>query len=111
MLRGGFVEVPPPVVAPTDQFAETLGLLQGLRAEKKSYRFRCANCSTMQQSGSWLVWVPDSVMKNDDAEEVIEQCRQSAYNGSGSGWCLPCAKGLGKSPLRVRIKHILFGWR
>jgi hypothetical protein len=36
-----FTEVPPPAVATIDDIADTLGLVDGLRADKSSSPFRC----------------------------------------------------------------------
>lgn len=88
----GWFQVPPPAIAPIDQSAEELLLVPGLRAERRSSQFRCASCDKMSPNGSWLVWVPDSVRKGDPAWSVSESCRQGAFNGSGSGWCLKCAQ-------------------
>lgn len=100
-----FVEVPPPKVVPVDQFSETMGLLPGLKAEKGHEGYRCANCGVYQK-GPWMVWVPDSVRPSDSAEAISDQCRRNAYNGCGSGWCLKCAKALGK-PVRSLARSIL----
>lgn len=88
---GCFVQAPPPKKAPVQDIAETLGLCAGLRAERRSDQWRCANCSKMQPVNSWLVWVPDSVRCGDEEWAVVEECRRNAYNGHNSGWCLKCA--------------------
>jgi hypothetical protein len=92
-----FVKVPPPKTVPVDDLARNLGLLPGLRAEQHNSLFRCSSCNNMQvEPEQIMVWVPDSVMRHDSAEAIAEICRRSAFNGSSSGWCLTCAKKLGK---------------
>lgn len=92
-----FEEVPPPKTVPVQERAKSLGLLDGLRAEENQRGgWRCAECNTYQKDGAVLVWVPDSVRRSDRADEIKDQCRRSAYNGAGSGWCLSCARALGK---------------
>lgn len=96
---GSFVPVPPPDAAPVQDLADTLGLAPGLRVEEDWGQFRCACCKRMQPRGSYLVWVPDGVERGDPAWSVTEECRRSAFNGSGSGWCLGCAKRIGETEI------------
>jgi hypothetical protein len=96
-----FEQVEPPSTAPLDDNAEDLLLLPGLRAEPRDRQFRCAACSRMQPTGSWLVWVPDGVRKTDPAWSVTEACRLSAFNGHGSGWCLKCAQSFCRPSLNL----------
>jgi hypothetical protein len=110
-MKYRFEEVPPPKDVPVHQIAETLGLLPGLRADRSMSNFRCSNCSTYQMTGSWLVWVPDGVMSADSAEVIAEQCRQNAYNGHHSGWCIECAKKLGKNALAPAVAPIKSWWQ
>ena len=99
-----FEEVPPPSKVPVQQEAERLGLLPGLRVDSdRAGGWRCAHCGTYQLNGAQLVWVPDSVNYADSAEAIREICRRSAYNGCGSGWCLSCAKKLGRRSILNRI--------
>ena len=101
-MKFTMTEVPPPKEVPVHQIAETIGLLPGLTAHKDSGGWRCDNCGRMQAGKSvWIVWVPDGVSITDSAENISEACRQSAYNGSGSGWCLKCAKALGHPTMSV----------
>jgi len=98
-MHGGsfsFQEVPPPTKVPVQEAAKAAGLLDGLRLDDSCGSYRCAHCNHYDTSGK-LVWVPDSVEFADSTADVIEQCRRSAYNGRGSGWCLSCAKKLGKN--------------
>lgn len=98
-MEFGFVQVPPPLETPVQNEARALGLVDGLRVDNALGSYRCSNCGRMDKSGK-LVWVPDSVKRVDSAEDIKELCRLSAYNGSGSGWCLSCAKKLGKTFLQ-----------
>src|SRR4051812_25106999 len=105
-----FTEVPPPKEVPVQQEAENLGLLAGLRVDDRSSGgWRCSNCSEYQKDGAKLIWVPDSVNYADSAEAIKDICRRSAYNGCGSGWCLSCAKQLGKPSVIGALKKV-FGW-
>lgn len=90
-----FKMCPPPKEAPVDPTATKLGLVAGLRAELTPSMYRCDQCNEMVPSGSWQVWVPDSVRRNDPAWAVTEAVRLNSYNGSFSAWCLPCGKKLG----------------
>lgn len=90
------VPVPPPSKSPFDEKANSLGLVRGLRAQKSRDQYRCFACSQMQKPDSWLVWVPDAVRLGDPAWSVSEFARQSAFNGTSSGWCLKCAQTLGR---------------
>lgn len=83
--------VPPPDKAPVHQVAETLGLCDGLRVERKQRQYRCGCCYRMQQPGSWQVWVPDGTQLGDPAWSVTERAREFAYNGEWTAWCLQCA--------------------
>lgn len=91
------VPAPAPAAAPVQGAAENLGLCRGLRAERNN-QFRCDACGRMRPNGSWLVWVPDSVRKNDPDWSVTEASRLNAFNGHLSGWCLACAKSLSPRP-------------
>lgn len=90
-------EVPPPKTAPVQDRARELGLPDGLKVEtpRDSRQWRCCSCSRMQRPNSEQVWVPDGVLPGDPAWSVTETCRQNAYNGNYSAWCLKCAKSLG----------------
>ena len=67
-------EVPSPNEVPVDQISETLGLLPGLKAEKRGGGWRCAHCGNYQKDDQgWLVWVPDSVRASDSAEAISDQ--------------------------------------
>lgn len=91
-----FREVPPPAKAPIDEVAAMHGLPNGLRVYASEGGCRCANCSTWQNPGAPMVWVPDSVQPSDSRDSVTEQARLMAFNGCSSGWCLSCAKSLGR---------------
>ena len=52
-------------------------------------------CSEMKPAGP-MVWVNDGVRLRDPGWSVYEAARQGAFNGSGSGWCVRCARKLGK---------------
>lgn len=95
---GSFQEVAPPEAAPVQDRAKELGLPDGLRveAQRRHGQWRCSNCNGMQPSGD-KIWVPDSVRVGDPAWSVTEACRQNAYNGYHSAWCVPCARRLGGS--------------
>lgn len=84
---------PPPEAAPLDPRADHLGLIAGLKAIKDG-QFRCASCRKLSERDAWLVWVPGAVRHGDSPAAVEEACRQNAFNGHTSGWCLPCAKAL-----------------
>lgn len=90
-MQFSFTEVPPPTVAPVHQIAETLGLCDGLRAERNTHQYRCGQCHQMQQNGAWGVWVPDGVRVGDPSWSVTESARRNAYNGTFTTWCLDCA--------------------
>lgn len=93
-----FEEVPPPETVPVQDRAQRLGLLDGLRAEDREGGWRCSSCNKYQTGDKTLmVWVPDNVKRTDSTEEIKDMCRRSAYNGTSSGWCVSCAKKLGKS--------------
>lgn len=97
MFTGHFVEVPPPKVAPVFPGSAEAGVLTCLRVrQREGGQWRCAQCKRMQPDGSTLVEVPDSVRLGDASWSVEEFARTGAYNGSGSGWCVPCARKLGK---------------
>lgn len=105
MSRSGkleFRQAPPPRSAIIDENAESLLLIPGLRAEPRHRHFRCASCYKMRTG--WLVWVPDGISPKDIARDVTEACRLSAFNGSGSGWCLKCAQSFSKPALRAAAK-------
>jgi hypothetical protein len=89
-----FVQVPPPKKAPVQSLAASLGLIDGLRAEKVRGDFRCVRCNNMRRN--WLVWVPDGITRRDRGWMVTEACRVSAHNGLSGGWCLACARKLGR---------------
>ena len=103
------VEVPPPQKAPVQDIAETLGLVNGLRAHRSDDQFRCAECSKMQPNGSWMVWVPDGTGRSDPAWSVEERCRQNAWNGESSGWCLACAPKAPKASVASVFEKIRNG--
>lgn len=108
MSHHQFREVAPPERAPVHQIAETLGLCDGLSAERAKSQFRCANCDQMQCAGSWQVWVPDGVRKADPLWSVTETARRRALNGSWSGWCFDCAP---KQAITVRSqKRVESAW-
>lgn len=98
-----FERVAPPAKAPIQPDAVVLGLLPGLRVEPSWCLCRCSVCHSAIGNGAPLVWVPDFVRPGDSAEVVTEACRQGAYNGESSGWCLSCADALGKPKLRVIV--------
>jgi hypothetical protein len=100
-------QTPPPKEVPVQEIAETLGLVAGLRAEKKRGGWRCGHCSEYQVGDNvWQVWVPDTVRIGDSAAAVSDQCRRYARNGDFTGWCLKCAKSLGRDPFRNSIEAI-----
>ena len=82
-------------------------LAPGLRFEKTGSAYRCAHCGKMQRADPGLVWVPDGVALGDPAWSVTEQCRRVAYNGDWSGWCLECARKLGRQSVFGRIRAAL----
>lgn len=92
-------QVPPPDTAPVFPKARDLGLADGLRVEVSNSQYRCGECWKMQPRDSLSVWVPDGVRKGDPVWSVTESCREYAYNGSFTSWCVSCAKSLsaGKS--------------
>lgn len=97
------INLVPPKAAPVDQIGETLGLCKGLRVDRADRPFRCHSCLTMEIR-STIVWVPDGLRIGDSQEVVVEICRQSAYNGCYSGWCLKCAQRLsGKSWVKTTV--------
>ena len=101
-----FSEAPPPKAAPRYPDSEALGLILGLRSEaERDGGWRCACCCAMQRNGATLVWIPDGVSIFDPPWSVTEMARQGAFNGSGSGWCLRCARLIGQ-PWRL-----LLDWR
>ena len=97
--RFTLVQAEPPTNPIIQAEAEILGLLPGLRAEYHNRAFRCASCSSMKDP-SWGAWVSDSVKKSDSREEIILWTRANAFNGTGSFWCLGCARSLGKPFLK-----------
>jgi hypothetical protein len=98
--------VDPPDHAPVHEIAETLGVVDGPRAERSDSQYRCTTCSKMQLKGSWMIWVPDGVQEGDCEESIIEAARENAYNGMFSGWCLKCAPKKARSS-----KHWYEFWR
>lgn len=92
MINGRFEMVPAPTKAPEQKEAGQLGLATGIRVEQSHHQWRCACCLQMQRPNSLAAWLPDSVQQGDPAWSVTEACRQNAYNGSFSAWCIPCAK-------------------
>jgi len=90
--------VPPPDETPVDELASCYELVEGLRMEMHPDQYRCASCKQMQPRESAIVWVPYGTRPGDPAWSVTERCRQYAYNGEWSGWCLPCAKSLSPEP-------------
>lgn len=91
-------EVPPPKTVRVDPEAEALGLVPGLRVEKiyQGGQWRCAQCSKMQPGDAGAVSVPDTVRMGDPGWSVTESVRQNSFNGSGSYWCISCAKKLSR---------------
>lgn len=61
-----------------------------LKMEIDSHSYRCGNCHVMQNGGSPMVWISDGTMMGDPLWAVTEE----NYNGSGTGWCVPCARKL-----------------
>lgn len=96
-MNEAMTKVPPPATVPVDQVADTLGLCHGLRATRTDDQYRCACCREMRPPESWIVWVPDGVLKGDPEWSVTESSRRNAYNGHHSGWCLECAKQFTKT--------------
>jgi hypothetical protein len=90
--------VSPPEKAPVQSLAASLGLVRGLRVETAHRQYRCEACSRMQPRGSYEVWVPDWTQRNDPAWAIEERCRESAYNGSWTAWCLSCAPKAPRPP-------------
>jgi hypothetical protein len=91
-----FERVPPPPEVAEQPEAKRLGLIRGLRAEKADRGpYRCAECHGWIRDGETTVLVPDSVNMGTPPDIITEMCRRNAYNGTGSFWCLPCAKRLG----------------
>lgn len=86
-----FEEVPPPPETPIQPEADALGLAPGLRVERSRSMGRCGQCREWQFENSLTVWVPDQLRMGDPVEAVTEICRQNAYNGQFSSWCLECA--------------------
>lgn len=66
-------------------------IVEGLRSEKSDHQFRCSWCQKMQPAGSWMVYVPDSVLKGDPAWSIKDTLSRTRFNGSYSGWCVACA--------------------
>ena len=104
--RMEFREVPPPSEAPVQDKAEQLGLVRGLQVDDGEYamdhQWRCGQCRRMQPIGSPQVWVPDNIRKSDPDWAVTEACRQNAFNGHATAWCLKCApKADGASPVSL----------
>lgn len=95
-LECRFVQVPPPAKAPVQPLGEVYGLPRGVRLELSHGQYRCAECGKMQRSGSPLAWVSDGTSSWDPPWSVTENERRNAYNGSGSGWCLHCARCIGR---------------
>lgn len=94
------VEVLPPAEAPVQELAASMGLIDGLRAQRTDREFCCASCFKMSVQG-WQVWVPDRVRREDAPASVTEQCRRRAFNGSFSAWCVSCAQSFAPAaPLR-----------
>lgn len=86
----------PPAEVPVDEKARSLGLVDGLRAEESERPYRCDPCNQMQPAGSVIVWVPRGVLPSDPEWSIKETGRENAFNGHWSGWCLGCAKKLGR---------------
>jgi hypothetical protein len=104
-MTAHFEQVPPPKEVPWNEIGETLGLCKGLKPEKRQDQFRCCNCLKMQHSGSWLVWVPDSVMPGDPVWSIEEAARLNSHNGSHGGWCLACAPKAKKDSVAGSIRR------
>lgn len=81
-MRFEFAQVAPPAKAPVHPIAETLGLCDGLKAERSGGQYRCAACWEMQPVNAWQVWVPDGVQRHDPAWSVEESCRLALTTGA-----------------------------
>lgn len=71
-------------------------LVEGLEESKSQNSYRCMHCNQMQPAGSSIIFVPDSVKVYDPAWSITEECNKNKWNGHFSGWCLKCARKLGK---------------
>lgn len=98
----------PPRQYPSMEEAPDFGLIEGLRPWKTDHGSRCSNCCKLQRSGSWMVWIPDSIMRHDPAWAVTQTCKENRWNGCSSGWCIPCAQSF--SPKLPKIKRTLLAW-
>lgn len=78
-------------------------LCKGLKARRSNSSYRCSSCSQMQPAGALMVWVPDSVQRGDPAWSVTDACERNALNGHSSGWCVRCARSLGRSMVSTLI--------
>ena len=97
-MKGRFEVAPPPKEAPVHAESVDHGVHPSLRVETNIFsQWRCHQCSRMQPRDSLLVWVPDGVQLRDPDWSVTEASRTSAYNGHLSGWCMPCARKLGRT--------------
>lgn len=103
-------EVLPPSVVPEDPAATALGLVRGLRLARINKSFRCGNCQDWIQDSA-LVWVPNAVKLGDKSETITEIARLESYNGNSTGWCLPCARKLGKGWIKRFISNLINPWR
>ena len=84
--------VPPPKKVLIQPLALSLNLVDGLRAEKSTYDIcKCGWCNKVIKEGGVIVWVSNSINKNDSIKVMIEKSRHSACNGAGHGICLKCA--------------------
>jgi hypothetical protein len=99
-----FTRVPAPESAPTVPGAADLDILPFLRfTDQAGTGCRCSNCRRLIHPGDKLIWVPDMVQITDSLADIQEVCRQQAFNGSSSGWCLSCARKLGKSRRQLNV--------
>ena len=110
---GGFEfrMVPPPEKAPQFTLAKKLGLHPCLKVDESSGGWRCGYCNKIQRPG-YEVWLGENTSFFDSASDIEESCRQRAYNGESTAWCLSCARGVGKNPLRRLIAMLrpLYSW-
>lgn len=50
------------------------------------------------------MWVPDFVQQGDDLDQIQEAYRLSSRNGHFDGWCLDCARALGRPSILVPVQ-------
>lgn len=56
--------------------------------------FRCSSCSKKHEDGASLVWISDGILKGVSLKALFQTERGNRWNGSSSGWCLPCVTDL-----------------